>query len=161
MKPLVLPCSRALWCIGLVLHAELQWHPEERDRSSPAGKRPGCPKRWLFPVSPGCHTYHDHSNHDSSDTDQVELPGEELIDFFVAVCVLRQRSTPVSLLSLHPPPAPRKAGQLPPGPTYVPRPWHQDSQLDFTPLHLSAPSSRNSKGRTKWEPLTSFYTIPK
>lgn len=52
--------------------------------------------RWLFPVPPGCHTYHDHSNHDSSDTDQVELPGEELIDFFVTVGVLRQRSTPVS-----------------------------------------------------------------
>lgn len=45
--------------------------------------------RWLFPVPPGCHTYHDHSNHNRSDTDQVELPGEELIDFFVAVCVLR------------------------------------------------------------------------
>lgn len=51
----------------------------------------GAP-RWLFP----CHTYHDHSNHDGSDTDQVELPGEELIDFFVAVRILRQRGTPVS-----------------------------------------------------------------
>lgn len=81
MKPS--PCSRALWCIGQVLHLELQGHPEER--TDPAQLGDQAAPRWLFPVSPGCHTYHDHSDHDGSDTDQVELPREELIDFFVAV----------------------------------------------------------------------------
>lgn len=76
----------------------------------------GAP-RWLFP----CHTYHDHSNHDGSDTDQVELPGEELIDFFVAVRILRQRHTsqPACFPLTHP--------------------QHQERQVSFPLVPLMSP----------------------
>lgn len=121
MKPLVSPCSRALWYIGLVLWScrGIQRRGVDPAQLEEDQDTPRC----LFPVPPSCHTYHDHSNHDSSDTNQVELPREEFIDFFVAVCVLRQRSTPVRQPAFpSPTPSTEKGRSASPWP----RSWPQD-----------------------------------
>lgn len=139
-----------------MLHAEFQGHPEESDRSSPAGRGPGCPEV-AFPCPTGCHTYHDHSNHDSSDSNQVELPGEELIDFFVTVGVLRQRSTPVSQPAFPTATPSTKKGRLA-------SPWSHLCPQILAPglrtrLHPSAPVSPLKQEQQKKNQMGTFNIL--
>lgn len=77
MKPAVLLCTRAV----AVQRALVCWVEVQLPTS-----HPHCGD-----------AYHDDSNHDGSDTDQVQLPREELVNLFVAACVsLKQRTNTVS-----------------------------------------------------------------